>query len=218
MASLDTGATLQADTVVLCMGPWTGRGLRWGGVDRELVSGSRAHSITLQLQDPATSAIDNTALFLSSLKEPEVYPRPDGTVYMCGGCSSDHAPLPPHPREVAVDTAACAQIKETAACVSAELGAVTRYTPSACYLPHSEDGAPLIGHLDQVTTVTSDQVIVRRSNLSPQVPGLVVAAGHSCWGILQGPATGEAVAELLVLGAASHVDLRPFCPGRFSRK
>ena len=168
MASLDTGATLQADTVVLCMGPWTGRGLRWGGVDRELVSGTRAHSITLQLRDPATSAIDNTALFLSSLKEPEVYPRPDGTVYMCGGCSSDHAPLPPHPREVAVDTAACAQIKETAGAVSAELGAVTRYTPSACYLPHSEDGAPLIGHLDQVTIVTSDQVIVRRSNLPPR--------------------------------------------------
>ena len=161
MASLDTGATLQADTVVLCMGPWTGRGLRWGGVDRELISGTRAHSITLQLQDPATSAIDNTALFLSSLKEPEVYPRPDGTVYMCGGCSSDHAPLPPHPREVAVDAAACAQIKETAGAVSAELGAVTRYTPSACYLPHSEDGAPLIGHLDQVTTVTSDQVSCR---------------------------------------------------------
>ena len=160
-ASLSSGAALQADTVVLCMGPWTGRGLRWGGVDRELISGSRAHSITLQLQDPATSAIDNTALFLSSLKEPEVYPRPDGTVYMCGGCSSDHAPLPPHPREVAVDTAACAQIKETAGAVSAELGAVTRYTPSACYLPHSEDGAPLIGHLDLVTTVTSDQVSCR---------------------------------------------------------
>ena len=48
--------------------------------------------------------------------------------------------------------------------------------------------------------------------------GLVVAAGHSCWGILQGPATGEAVAELLVLGAASHVDLRPFSPGRFNKK
>ena len=150
--SLSCGTTLAADTVVLCMGPWTGRGLRWAGVGRELVEGTRAHSITLQLQDPASSTIDNTALFLSSLRDPEVYPRPDGTVYMCGGCSSDHAPLPPHPRDVVVDTAACAQIKEAAGAVSAELGAVTRYTPSACYLPHSEDGAPLIGHLDQVTS------------------------------------------------------------------
>ena len=59
---------------------------------------------------------------------------------------------------------------------------------------------------------------MKRSNLSLQVSGLVVAAGPSCWGILQGPATGEAVAELLVLGAASHVDLRPFSPGRFNKK
>ena len=26
---------------------------------------------------------------------PEVYPRPDGTVYMCGGGSSDHLPKDP---------------------------------------------------------------------------------------------------------------------------
>jgi glycine/D-amino acid oxidase-like deaminating enzyme len=34
------------------------------------------------------------------------------------------------------------------------------------------------------------------------------------WGILNAPATGEAMAELLLDGAAHSVDLSPFAPGR----
>ena len=33
---------------------------------------------------------------------------------------------------------------------------------------------------------------------------MFVAAGHSCWGILQGPATGEALAELILTGSTPH--------------
>ena len=35
---------------------------------------------------------------------------------------------------------------------------------------------------------------------------------------MQGPATGEAIAELIVNGKASHVDLQPFSPDRFLRR
>ena len=35
-------------------------------------------------------------------------------------------------------------------------------------------------------------------------------AGHSVWGILQGPATGKAVAELIAKGKSDCVDLTPF--------
>ena len=143
--------------------------------------------------------IDNTALFLSSMKSPEVYPRPDGTVYMCGGCSSDHVSLPRDPARVECDQATCDQIKVSAGHVSEALARASQYTPSACYLPHSADGVPLIGHVSNVS-------------------GLIVAAGHSCWGILQGPATGEAIAELIVHGKSSHVDLGPFSPDRFFKK
>jgi glycine/D-amino acid oxidase-like deaminating enzyme len=35
--------------------------------------------------------------------------------------------------------------------------------------------------------------------------------------MLNAPATGEAMAELILDGAARHVDLPPFAPGRLAR-
>ena len=43
-----------------------------------------------------------------------------------------------------------------------------------------------------------------------------MATGHSVWGMLNGPATGEAVAELIADGAARTVDLAPFDPARLA--
>ena len=48
----------------------------------------------------------------------------------------------------------------------------------------------------------------------PGVDGAYVATGHSVWGMLNAPATGEAMAELILDGAAQQVDLRPFAAGR----
>jgi glycine/D-amino acid oxidase-like deaminating enzyme len=48
----------------------------------------------------------------------------------------------------------------------------------------------------------------------PGVAGAYVATGHSVWGILNAPATGEAMAELIIDRAGRTVDLRPFDPGR----
>jgi glycine/D-amino acid oxidase-like deaminating enzyme len=59
----------------------------------------------------------------------------------------------------------------------------------------TRDGLPLIGKV-------------------PGVEGAYIATGHSVWGILNAPATGEAMAELIVDGAAHTVDLVPFDPGR----
>jgi glycine/D-amino acid oxidase-like deaminating enzyme len=52
---------------------------------------------------------------------------------------------------------------------------------------------------------------------APGVEGAYVATGHSVWGILNAPATGEAMAELILDGAAISIDLKPFAPGRLSR-
>ncbi|XUJ35420.1 NAD(P)/FAD-dependent oxidoreductase [Bradyrhizobium japonicum] len=57
-----------------------------------------------------------------------------------------------------------------------------------------EDGLPLIGKV-------------------PQSEGLYVATGHNVWGILNAPATGEALAQLIAKDAA-RVDLSPFDPAR----
>ena len=43
-------------------------------------------------------------------------------------------------------------------------------------------------------------------------------AGHSCWGILNGPATGKALAEMIATGASQCVDLMPYDPARLIRK
>lgn len=66
----------------------------------------------------------------------------------------------------------------------------------ACYLPLSPDGLPIIGAI-------------------PGTSGVYLATGHSCWGILNGPATGLALAELIVHGRSSSVDLDEFDPARF---
>jgi sarcosine oxidase subunit beta len=47
------------------------------------------------------------------------------------------------------------------------------------------------------------------------VEGLAVAAGFSGHGFMQGPAIGACMAELLLEGAASTVDITPFRPSRF---
>jgi glycine/D-amino acid oxidase-like deaminating enzyme len=51
-------------------------------------------------------------------------------------------------------------------------------------------------------------------------PQCFVAAGHSCWGILMGPATGEAIkkmANLIAKGTSPNVDLQSFRPDRFEQ-
>ena len=46
------------------------------------------------------------------------------------------------------------------------------------------------------------------------IDGAYVATGHNCWGILNAPASGEAMAELIADGAARSTDLTPFDPAR----
>ena len=65
----------------------------------------------------------------------------------------------------------------------------------ACFRPVTEDGLPLIGKV-------------------PGSEGGYVASGHSVWGILNAPATGEALAELIADGVARITDLAPFDPIR----
>lgn len=50
----------------------------------------------------------------------------------------------------------------------------------------------------------------------PGRPGLVIAAGFSGTGFKISPAVGEALAELIVAGAATRVDLAAFRPSRFA--
>lgn len=53
------------------------------------------------------------------------------------------------------------------------------------------------------------------SKIARALAGAFIATGHTCWGILNSPGTGAAMAELILDGVASVVDLTPFDPARF---
>nr|GEX45013.1 putative oxidoreductase TDA3 [Tanacetum cinerariifolium]GEX45724.1 putative oxidoreductase TDA3 [Tanacetum cinerariifolium] len=128
---------------------------------------------------------------------PEVYPRPTGEVYICG--PSVEAEIPDGPELVYPDPESTQVLKKVAGIVSSHLKEANARvtTEQACYMPCTDDELPIIG----------------------EVPGMnkcYVASRHGCWGILFGPATGAAMAELMLDGHASTVDLNCFTPARFA--
>ena len=111
---------------------------------------------------------------------------------------SAEAEVPDDPEQIVGNPESIEMLKRVARNVSSHLdeGEAQVKAEQACFLPCTDDGVPVIGEL-------------------PGVKGCYVATGHSCWGILNGPATGAAVAELVLDGRASIVDLSRFSPARF---
>lgn len=50
----------------------------------------------------------------------------------------------------------------------------------------------------------------------PGYNGAYINAGHNCWGIAWAPACGKAMAELVLDGECTCLDLSPFDPARFT--
>jgi glycine/D-amino acid oxidase-like deaminating enzyme len=185
------GEMIEADALVLAMGPWTGR---VAGRLLPSISGLKGYSVTLRAPDvPAHACFVDYRMADGRRVEPEIFPRSDGEVYVCG--MADPAPLPDSPDAVDVSDAACATLARAAGRLSTVLASAQIARRQACYRPVTDDGLPLIGRV-------------------PRVAGAYVATGHGPWGILNAPATGLALAELITDGAASSVDLRPFDPAR----
>jgi glycine/D-amino acid oxidase-like deaminating enzyme len=187
------GATIEGDAVVLAMGPWTGR---VAGLALPRVHGLKGHSVTLAAPGvPAHALFVDYRLADGRRIEPEIFPRPDGEVYVCG--MADPTPLPESADTVTVSDEACALLARAAGRVSTVLAQARVTSRQACYRPVTDDGLPLIGAV-------------------PDAPSVFVATGHGPWGMLNAPATGQALAELIVDGTASCVDLRPFDPARLT--
>ncbi|PAA59628.1 hypothetical protein BOX15_Mlig003772g1, partial [Macrostomum lignano] len=179
---------IACSTVVLAMGPWTDAGLAWLSQPTGQVRGYRAHSLVVQPAEP----VSPHALFTqmdAGRASPEFYPRPDGTVYVCG--LGDDPPLPDSSDLVKPDEKRSDRLWRLAAACSDRLGRGRLLARQACYLPLAERGLPLIGR-------------------APGKHNAFVAAGHSCWGILNGPATGRMLADLILDGRCGFIDHRPF--------
>jgi glycine/D-amino acid oxidase-like deaminating enzyme len=187
------GKIIAGDAVVIAMGPWSILAAQW--LPLPPVFGLKGHSLVFD----TGSQVPAEAVFLEyqerggAILTPELFPRTDGTIYVCGISSEE--PLPLDPARVAPDPASLERLAAMCADLSPVLAVAPVLARQACYRPVTRDGLPLIGAIKGIA-------------------GAYVATGHSVWGILNAPATGEAMAELIVDGAASTVDLAPFDPGR----
>lgn len=186
------GQVLEADAVLVALGPWSLLAAAW--LPLPPVFGLKSPSIVF---DTGT-AIPPEALFLEYAvggltASVEVFPRADGSTLVTA-FSGQH-PLPADPAEVVPDPGDTDRLEQIAGRVSPELSADRIIARQACFRPVAADGLPLIGPV-------------------PGCEGAYVATGHGVWGILNAPATGEALADLIVDGASRRVDLTSFAPSR----
>jgi glycine/D-amino acid oxidase-like deaminating enzyme len=187
------GGALAGDAVVIAMGPWSVLAAQW--LPLPAVYGLKGHSLVF---DTGTR-VPGEAAFLEyrepggTVLTPELFPRRDGTTYVCA--ISSERPLPIDPAGVAPDPGAIERLEAMCRALSPVLADAAIVARQACYRPVTRDGLPLIGPV-------------------PGIAGAYIATGHSVWGILNAPATGEAMAELIAEGTATTTNLTPFDPGR----
>ena len=197
--------TIAATDVIISAGPWT-RSI----YPPAPISAMRAHSVTIRPSRPVSAYALFTEISLpvdfgrtgqstfvkrgkGKIVTPEMYARPNNEVYACG--EGDHlVPLPSTTNEVVTDDARCQDIIDYVSSISDEMrdGEVT--IRQACYLPNVDGPAsgPLIGETG--------------------VKGLLLAAGHTCWGIQNGPATGKLMSEFVFDGKAKSASIGSLDP------
>jgi glycine/D-amino acid oxidase-like deaminating enzyme len=123
----------------------------------------------------------------------EVFPRADGSTHIAALSSQD--PLPADPADVKPDPDGLKITRAICERISPAFRPERIIARQACFRAVTQDGLPLIGKV-------------------PGSEGVYIATGHSVWGILNAPATGEAMAELIADGRAQTIDLAPFDPAR----
>jgi len=187
------GETVRGDAVVIAMGPWSMLAAAW--LPLPAVFGLKGHSLVFDtgVQVPPEALFLDYREDTGAVHAPEIFPRADGTTYVCA--ISSESPVPLDPATVVPDEGAIGRLEAMCARLSPVLAHSPILARQACFRPVTRDGLPLIGRLAGLANA-------------------YVATGHSVWGILNAPATGEAMAELIVDGAPRTIDLAPFDPAR----
>ena len=188
-AALDDGSVVPADAVLYACGPWTA----------DVMLGVKYHSAVIP-----TDQVLSQCVFFSGCGDPEVYVRPDSTAY-CTGFPEDARFVTEEPGQEMVQPEkinTIVQAVRKASSGSSNGGALNKkpILEQACYLPTTTDGVPIMGEL-------SEEAAGGR--------GCFICTGHSCWGILMGPASGESMASLIATGKSEKVDLSAFQPARY---
>ncbi|KAI9778349.1 MAG: hypothetical protein M1839_008136 [Geoglossum umbratile] len=150
------------------------------------VPAHRAHSIVVRSRHPISAHALFTDLPPST---PEIYPRPNNEAYACGPTDT-LVPLPTTSALITVDPSRCADIRSQISTLSPALRDADLLLEQACYLPA---GGPWIGPTGRAR-------------------GEWVAAGHTCWGISNAPATGMLLAEMVLEGRARSASVKGLDP------
>lgn len=187
--ALEDGNDIAADAAVIAMGPWSVLAARW--LPLPPVYGLKGHSIVFRpsVTLPAETVFAEFEQGDGEVLAPEIVPRPDGTLYVCGLPGT--APLPLDPSMVEAESGACERLRHATEQLVPGLGDATLLLGQACYRPITADGVPLVGPV-------------------PGLAGAYVATGHSVWGMLNAPGTAEALADVILHGRPSRVALEPF--------
>lgn len=183
---------LLGDTVIVAAGPWTTR-----LINECPIVGIKVPSITVKPTAPVGPYALFTDLDLEKAGRvtPEVYPRKD-EIYICGESSDD--PLPETADLITVDDRYADAIFSYGSALSTRISHGSINVKQACYLP-------------VVDSPYTSGPFVGRTN----VRNLMVASGHTCWGINNAPATGLLLAEILFEGRAHTVNARGLTPAAF---
>ena len=193
------GDVIPADVVIVATGPWTNRLLPPESVGGEVL-GQKYHAVRIRPRRVLSQAV-----FFQGFGDPEFYPRPDGDVYVCAYPDAPAA-VTEEPGQVEVRPEAVQRLEDVARALSSEmrdpaeapaaLDEITKKKGQSCHLPVTEDGAPIMGKV-------------------PGTANVYVATGHSCWGILNAPASGAAMAQLVADGKVTVVPgFERFAPRR----
>ena len=185
------GARIEADAVVIAMGP--GSVLAPDGCLLPPAFGLKGHSIVFE----TGSQVPPEALFLDTRNRPRVAfargRRPAPRWHDLGLCDLQREARFRSPRRRGARPGAIERLHHHAA-------GCRRH----CQLQGaSQPGLPPPRDPGQSAADQGD----------PGLAGAYVATGHSVWGILNAPATGEAMAELIADGAARTVDSGALQPG-----
>ncbi|KAI5310903.1 hypothetical protein KEM55_003070 [Ascosphaera atra] len=194
--------TIDANDVIIAAGPWTRK-----VYPSAPISALRAHSVIVKPEVPISAYALFTEINLPSgfkgskgrrMDTPEIYTRPDNTVYACGE-GDTFAPLPETAGEVKVDNVRCQGVVDSISSISEALRKAPVVANQACYLPNvcADRGGPMIG--------------------PTRVRGLFIASGHTCWGIQNAPATGKLMSEFVFDGQAKSAKIDSLDPRHFIR-
>ncbi|KAK7954008.1 hypothetical protein PG996_014894 [Apiospora saccharicola] len=195
--------------IVVAAGPWSGK-----LIPNAKIEGLRVHSVIFGADVSPYAVFTNIQLPINwvpphraaqgqkrrhrSKVDPEIYARPGGEVYACGEPDST-IPLPEAADQTECDEAQCDDLISYIGTISSTLGSAPILAKQSCYIPRhmrfGEERSPLVG--------------------GTSVAGLWIAAGHTCWGIQNGPATGKLMSEYIFDGAPKSADISELDPRQY---